>query len=169
MSALVQVAPTQAPKEPAPGEFALRNPAYELYARERARMAEPLHAMRRVAAEWPDHLAVIKAGFATATRANAAKFDRKPKIQERIAWLGRQDEDRIREKRQEIESYYWAALRTDPGVFWEEGEEEIRDKKGCLVVDHDGRRRCMVIDDRIVADGHVGNVQAGVECGCGAA
>jgi hypothetical protein len=87
-----------------PGALPLRKPAHEIYARERALMLTPLQAAR-------------KAGFAGMTAGNAAKLDRKGKIRDRVAFLTRQEEDVLKDKRARLESCFWGARESGPGDF----------------------------------------------------
>jgi hypothetical protein len=109
-----------------PGTFPLRKPAHEIYARERALMLTPLQAAR-------------KAGFANMTAGNATKLDRKRKIRDRIAFLTRQDEEILKDKRARLEAFLWVALEADPCDFFEDAEEPIVDEDGDPVLDADGK------------------------------
>lgn len=133
MSAALATTPQPAINAPEPGSFPLRNPAYEWYTREIALMATPIQAVRKVAQDHPEHAAVIKAGFATMTQANAAKLDRKRKIRDRVAWFAREAEETLRMKRRELEGYLWGALRNDPAKYFEVITTDITDKEGEVI------------------------------------
>jgi hypothetical protein len=77
-----------------PGSRALKNPKYERYSRLRAAALPRIQAYREVG--WgsrEDDAAYI----------NACRLERRPEIQDRIAWLTRQEEDLIAKKRRRIE------------------------------------------------------------------
>lgn len=133
MSTAVATTPQPATNAPEPGSFPLRNPAYEWYCREIALMATPIQAVRKVAQDHPEHAAVVKAGFATMTQANAAKLDRKPKVRDRVAWFAREAEETLRMKRRELEGYLWGALRNDPAKYFEVIMTDIIDKEGEVI------------------------------------
>jgi hypothetical protein len=81
-----------------PGSRALKNAKYEKYCRLRASALPRIQAYREVG--WgskEDDVAYI----------NACRLERRPEIQDRIAWLTRQEEDVVVEKRQRIEQALW--------------------------------------------------------------
>ena len=82
-----------------PGSRALKNAKYERYCRLRASAQPRIGAYREVG--WQsrtDNAAYI----------NACRLERRTEIRDRIAWLTRQEEDLIVEKRQRIEEQLWA-------------------------------------------------------------
>ena len=79
--------------------------SHERYARARALMHKPIEAARI-------------AGFSETSGASS-KVERRRDVQARIAWLTRQPEETIAEKRMELEAYLWRALRYDPMIFWD--------------------------------------------------
>src|SRR6516164_2816667 len=82
-----------------PGSRALKNAKYEKYCRLRALAQPRIGAYREVG--WQsrtDNAAYI----------NACRLERRPEIKDRIAYLTRQEEELIAEKRQRIEEQLWA-------------------------------------------------------------
>lgn len=116
MTALVPVPDTQPPEA---GSRPLRNPEHEAYARHRALLSTPRQA-------------VIKLGLSP-TSGVMTKLEKKTKIQDRIAYLTRQDVDIIRDKRRELEEFWWLALRSDPAEFFEVSTHDIIDKEGNVI------------------------------------
>jgi hypothetical protein len=92
------------PLEP-PGAAPLRMASRERYARFRARMFEA-----RKAAEL--------AGWSPCSGAHT-KAEASRQVQDRIAWLTRQDEEILRDKLREIEERYWQAFRADVTEFYD--------------------------------------------------
>ena len=93
-----------------PGSWALKNAKYEKYCRLRASALPRTRAYREVG--WQskrDDVAYI----------NACRLERRPEIQDRIAWLTRQEEDLIVEKRRRIEEQLWAIHEADIGGYFE--------------------------------------------------
>ena len=96
-----------------PGSRALKNANYEKYCRLRASALPRIQAYREVG--WQskrDEVAYI----------NACRLERRPEIQDRIAWLARQEEDLIAEKRRRIEEQLWAIHEADIGDYFESHE-----------------------------------------------
>jgi hypothetical protein len=102
---------------PEPGSIPLRNPAHEIYARERALMLPP-------------RLAAQKAGFAPSSTGQSGKLERSAKMQARIAYLTRQQEDILRAKRARLEQFWWMAIETDIAEYFEKAEEVVYDAEG---------------------------------------
>lgn len=102
--------------QPDPGSRPLRKPAHEQYARHRSLCLTPRQA-------------VIKLGMSPTSGA-MSKLENSLKIQDRIAWLTRQEEELLREKRAKLEQFWWTALEADPKEFWELWDEPIYDSEG---------------------------------------
>ena len=62
--------------------------------------------------------------------ANACRLERRSEIRDRIAYLSRQAEDLIAEKRQRIEEQLWSVLGADIGDYFETYETVKRDYTG---------------------------------------
>src|SRR5215469_8437634 len=93
-----------------PGSRALKNAKYERYCRLRALAQPRIQAYREVG--WgsrKDDVAYI----------NACRLERRPEIQDRIAYLIRQEEDLIEEKRRRIEETLWNFHEADIGDYFE--------------------------------------------------
>jgi hypothetical protein len=121
--ALVALAPTD-------GSVALPDVRYERYAHERALMKSKLEAYRA-------------AGFGSASdqsaSSNASKLEREvPAIVARIAYLWRDNEALIREKRRRLEERLWSWHDGNISDYWETVEVEVRNKKGEVVLNADG-------------------------------
>lgn len=93
-----------ASETPPAGSVPLNNFAHELYARERA-LAQPItHAAER-------------AGLGKRSGAGS-KIEALPEVQERIAWLAREDDEILREKRRRIEERQWLIHDADIAQFY---------------------------------------------------
>lgn len=110
------------------GSAPLRNPKHEIFCRERALQVDGATAYRRAGFESIDH---------HAARGNAAKLERRADVQDRIAYLCRQDEEILREKRRRLEGYLWLAHETNRAEFYETVEEPVF-KAGAPVLDENG-------------------------------
>jgi hypothetical protein len=92
-----------------PGSRALRNAKHEKFARLRALAQPRIGAYREVG--WQsrtDNAAYI----------NACRLERRPEIKDRIAYLIRQEEDLIEEKRRRIEELLWGIHEADIQDFF---------------------------------------------------
>src|SRR5262249_18736295 len=101
------------------------------YAHERALMKSKLEAYRA-------------AGFASvsnqAASSNASKLEREvPAIRARIAYLSRDRDALIGEKRKRLEKRLWSWHDGNISDYWETVEVEVRDKKGNVVMGADGK------------------------------
>ena len=108
----------------------LSDPRYEKYARLRSVLRPRGDAYRQ-------------AGFQSesdhAAQGNAAKLEREvPAVEQRIAYLCRQDEQVLAAKRQRIEELLWSMHEFNYAELWKVIEVEKRDKKGDVVKDSDG-------------------------------
>jgi hypothetical protein len=104
-----------------PGSRALKNAKYERYCRLRASAQPRINAYREV-------------GWETShdddAYSNACRLERRSEIQDRIAYLTRQEEDLIVEKRRRIERQLWAIHEADIGNYFETYEAVKRDHTG---------------------------------------
>src|SRR6516162_3934151 len=113
----------------APGSRALKNAKYERYCRLRASAQPRIGAYREVG--WQsrtDNAAYI----------NACRLERRPEIRDRIAYLIRQEEDLIVEKRRRIEEQLWAIAEANIQDFFEPHEVIQRDHTGQPTHDEKG-------------------------------
>ena len=104
-----------------PGSRALKNAKYEKYCRLRALAQPRIGAYREVG--WQsraDDVAYI----------NACRLERRPEIQDRIAYLIRQEEDLIVEKRRRIEEQLWAIAEANIADYFETHDTVKRDHTG---------------------------------------
>ena len=102
-----------------PGSRALKNAKYEKYCRLRASAQPRIRAYREVG--WGsrrDDVAYI----------NACRLERRPEIQDRIAYLTRQEEDLVVEKRRRIEEQLWAIHEANIKDFFEPYDEHTEQK-----------------------------------------
>jgi hypothetical protein len=111
------------------GSKPLRNSKHEAYCRFRALLKGKIEAYREAGFDSADD---------HAARGNANKLERRKDIIARIAWLTRDEENILREKRREIEGFLWAVHNSDIGDLWETVEVEKTDKKGNVLRDGKG-------------------------------
>src|SRR6516162_4682567 len=104
-----------------PGSRALKNAKYERYCRLRASAQPRITAYREVG--W--HSKRDDNAYA-----NACRLERRPGIRDRIAYLTRQAEDRIADKRARIEERLWAIHEADPADYFESYQAIERDHNG---------------------------------------
>jgi hypothetical protein len=104
-----------------PGSRALKNAKYENYCRLRASAQPRIPAYREVG--W--HSKRDDDAYA-----NACRLERRSEIRDRIAYLTRQAEELIAEKRQRIEEQLWAVLGANIGDYFEAYEAVKRDHTG---------------------------------------
>ena len=60
-------------------------------------------------------------------------------LSDRIAWLCRQDEDVLREKRNRLEEFLWGGLNADRADFYETVQIPITDRNGNAVLKPNGK------------------------------
>jgi hypothetical protein len=104
-----------------PGSRALKNAKYERYCRLRASAQPRIQAYREVG--WgskEDNAAYI----------NGCRLERRSEIRDRIAYLTRQAEDRIADKRARIEEFLWSVHEADLGDYFETYQAIERDHNG---------------------------------------
>jgi hypothetical protein len=104
-----------------PGSRALKNAKHEKYCRLRASAQPRIQAYREVG--WgskEDNAAYI----------NGCRLERRSEIRDRIAYLTRQAEDRIVEKRARIEERLWAVHEADLSDYFETYNAIERDHNG---------------------------------------
>lgn len=65
-----------------------------------------------------------------AARGNASRLERRKDIQARIAWLSRQQEEILAQKRERLEAWQWQILEHNPADFYEIAERPLLDAKG---------------------------------------
>jgi len=104
-----------------PGSRALKNAKYERYCRLRALAQPRIPAYREVG--W--HSKRDDDAYA-----NACRLERRSEIRDRIAYLSRQAEDLIAEKRQRIEEQLWAIAEGNIQDFFETHETVQLDHTG---------------------------------------
>ncbi len=112
-----------------PGSKALTNAKREQYCRSRALAQSRIQAYR-------------DAGWASrsdnASYVNACRLERRPEIQDRIAYLTRQEEDLITEKRRLLEERLWAIHEANIKSFFETYGQAKTDKNGNLETAENG-------------------------------
>src|SRR5215469_8913559 len=111
---------------PADGSVMLADERYERYSNERALMKSKLDAYRA-------------AGFASvsdqAASSNASKLEREvPAIRARIAYLSRDRDALIGEKRKRLEERLWLYHDGNVADYWETIDVEVRNKKREVVL-----------------------------------
>jgi hypothetical protein len=115
-----------------PGSLPLRNRKQELYAQERALFNSATVSARN--AGYKGHVDVV-----------ASELERKPKVQARIAYLTRDDENALREKRKRLEGFLWDVIETDRANYYEAVEVVITDRSGIPVLDRNGVPKTKVV------------------------
>jgi hypothetical protein len=102
----------------------LKHPKYEIFARQRALNQSPLVAGQIAGLNYD--------------RRNLFRIEKKPAVAARIAWLSRQDEEALREKRNRLEELLWVGLYADRADFYETVEIPITDRNGRAVLKRNG-------------------------------
>jgi hypothetical protein len=101
---------------PIAGARPLRKPAHERYARARSLLLPKVEAYRQAGLGCTDY---------AADRGNAAKLERKRAVLDRITFLTRQPEEVLKQKRERIEAFLWAAHETNYAEFFVTIDEPI--------------------------------------------
>lgn len=113
-----------------PGAMPLGNPRHEHYCRLRALLRPKMAAYRDSGFDAStDHMA----------NANGARLERRQDVRDRIAFLTRQEEEVVAEKRKRIEEALWLIHECDIGLLWETYDDDKRDKAGMVVRGEDGK------------------------------
>ena len=99
-----------------PATKPLKHPKYEIFARQRALNQSPLIAGQIAGLNYD--------------RRNLFRIEKKSAVAARIAWLSRQDEEALREKRNRLEELLWVGLYVDRADFYEIVETPITDRNG---------------------------------------
>ncbi len=107
-----------------PAAKPLKHSKYEVFARQRALNQSPLIAGQIAGLNYD--------------RRNLFRVEKKPSVAARIAWLSRQDEEALREKRTRLEEFLWAGLYVDRADFYETAEIPITDRNGKTVLKRNG-------------------------------
>jgi hypothetical protein len=115
-----------------PGSLPLRNRRQELYAQERALFNSGTVSARN--AGYNGHVDVV-----------ASELERKPKVQARIAYLTRDSENALREKRKRLEGFLWDVIETDRANYYETVEVVITDRSGIPILDRNGVPKTKVV------------------------
>jgi hypothetical protein len=115
------MAKTDLPAIASPGSRALKNAKYERYCRLRASAQPRITAYREVGWETSDDVDVSS---------NACRLERRPGIRDRIAYLTRQEEDLIAEKRRRLEERLWGLHESNIQDFFEPYDTVKRDHTG---------------------------------------
>jgi hypothetical protein len=115
---------------PSPGSRPLKNPKYEKYCRLRASLQPRIQAYREVGWKTRDD---------DDAYSNACQLERRPALRERIAFLSRQDEELIPEKRRRLEQALWSMHDADIGDCFQTYEAAKIGKDGKLETDKDGK------------------------------
>ena len=102
----------------------LKHSKYEIFARQRALNQSPLIAGQIAGLNYD--------------RRNLFRIEKKSAVAARIAWLSRQDEEALREKRNRLEELLWVGLYADRADFYETVETPITDRNGHAVLKRNG-------------------------------
>src|SRR5215471_11143435 len=112
-----------------PGSQPLKNAKYERYCRLRASAQPRIQAYRD--SGWGSRANDV-------AYINACRLERRPDIRDRIAYLTRQEEDLIAEKRQRLEEQLWAMSTANVQDYFEQYDEPVTDKQNNEIVDEGG-------------------------------
>lgn len=108
-----------------PGSIPLKTRKMERYAQERALFNSPT-------------VAAQNAGYNGHSRIVAATLEKKDYIQTRIAYLSRDTESALKQKRERLETVLWDAMQVDRGDFYETVNVPVTTRDGQPILDKDG-------------------------------
>ena len=120
----------QLPVVPLPGSRPLSNARHEHYCRLRSLLCPKAQALREAG------MRAVKNHDAVS---NATRLERRQDVRDRIAFLVRQEEEVLAEKRKRIEEMLWAIHEADIGDFFETVEVAKSDKDGKAATDEAGK------------------------------
>ena len=112
-----------------PGSRPLSNTRHEHYSRLRSLLCPKGRALREAG------MRAVKNRDAVS---NATRLERRQDVRDRIAYLVRQEEEVLAEKRKRIEERLWAIHEADIGDFFERYDKEVTDKNGNIETDEKG-------------------------------
>ena len=116
----------QLPVVPLPGSRPLSNARHEHYCRLRSLLYPKGQALREAG------MRAVKNHDAVS---NATRLERRQDVRDRIAFLVRQEEEVLAEKRKRIEEMLWAIHEADIGDFFERYDKEVTDKNRNIETD----------------------------------
>ena len=119
----------QLPIVPPPGSRPLANARHEHYCRLRSLLCPKGQALREAG------MRAVKNHDAVS---NATRLERRQDVRDRIAYLVRQEEEVLAEKRRRIEETLWAIHEADIGDFFEPYDQIKTDKEGNIETDKKG-------------------------------
>jgi hypothetical protein len=119
----------QLPVVPLPGSRPLSNARHEHYCRLRSLLYPKGQALREAG------MRAVKNHDAVS---NATRLERRQDVRDRIAFLVRQEEEVLAEKRKRIEEMLWAIHEADIGDFFERYDKEVTDKNRNIETDEKG-------------------------------
>jgi hypothetical protein len=117
------------PVDRSPGSRPLKVSKYERYARYRAAALPRMEAFRKIGNE---------AALDKTAHNNATRLEKRPGVKERIAYLTKQAEERIAEKRARIEERLWAIHEANIQDLFEVAERAKTNKDGNIETDENG-------------------------------
>jgi len=120
---------TQLPVVPLPGSRPLSNTRHEHFCRLRSLLCPKGQALREAG------MRAVKNHDAVS---NATRLERRQDVRDRIAYLVRQEEEVLAEKRRRIEETLWAIHEADIGDFFEPHDQIKTDKEGNIETDEKG-------------------------------
>ena len=121
--------PPQLPIVPLPGSRPLSNVRHEHYCRLRSLLCPKGQALREAG------MRAVKNHDAVS---NATRLERRQDVRDRIAFLVRQEEEVLAEKRRRIEEQLWATHEANIQDFFEPYEQFKTDKQGNIEHDENG-------------------------------
>lgn len=128
--------PALAAPVPMPGAMGLRKTQHESFARSRSLLVPKLDAYCRA---FRLDRSVMTVAQIHCARGNASRLEHRLDVAERIAFLMRQDEETLAEKRKRIEEFLWLVHEANPADLWEVAERPKLDEDGEPAVDDDGK------------------------------
>jgi hypothetical protein len=114
---------------PLPGSRPLSNTRHEHYCRLRSLLCPKGQALREAG------MRAVKNHDAVS---NATRLERRQDVRDRIAFLVRQEEEVLAEKRKRIEEMLWAIHEANIGDFFERYDKEVTDKNSNIETDEKG-------------------------------
>jgi type II secretory pathway component GspD/PulD (secretin) len=125
--------------DPAPivaGSLPLGKRAQERYARARSLLLPKLDAYCQAYGLDRAEMTVEQLHCA---RGNASRLEARRAVAQRIAYLSRQDEAALADKRRRLEEFLWLVHEANPAELWEIAERVKTDEDGNEILDDDGK------------------------------
>ena len=118
------------------GSYPLRNDHHEKYCRRRALLCPKIEAYRHAFDYAEDN---PKAPAIHALRGNASRLERRKDVAARIAYLSRDEEGTLREKRKRLEEFLWTVHETNYTAFFTTVDELMFNEDGEILRDENDK------------------------------